>query len=120
MQAVWKNPHNMFVLLNGAMQISCRSNKSKAKELAICLAKKWAEINKNNKRKTSSLGIHSDDLQNHENQVQTTQQKNVGLQGGIQAKNERIKYCQKTMNKLRESFFMTKKKFLGNLVIIFI
>ena len=87
---------NVFVRLDGAIKISCRSNNSQAKQLVLWLILKNTEKvvqdkKKNKKRKRFSILLFSGDLKNRNNHMEATQYQNVGLWGVIHAKNLQIK-----------------------------
>ena len=101
-----RNPHDVFVNLDGALEIVIRSRKPKAVELAKWLTRKGVEkVVEEHKlaievkeqqleEKNSELALLNDDLLESQDEVRQLEFNNIGLQGEIRAKDQQIAQLQ--------------------------
>ena len=92
-----KNPHDIFINLNGSIEIAVRSKKPKAVALVKWLTKKGMEkIQEEHQQaieeKDATIALLNDD--------RNREYENVGLQGEIRAKYQQIAALQKTLRRL--------------------
>ena len=92
-----KNPHDIFINLNGSIKIAVRSKKPKAVALVKWLTKKGMEkIQEEHQQaieeKDETIALLNDD--------RNSEYENVGLQGEIRAKYQQIAALQKTLRRL--------------------
>ena len=87
-----KNPHDIFINLDGSIEMAVRSKKTRAVTLVKWLTKKGMEkIQKEQQaieEKDAAIALLSDDLKNCEYE-------NIGLQGKIRAKDQQIAALQR-------------------------
>ena len=92
----------------GAIEISCKLNKPKKKNLEKLVEEKNAPI--------APLSNHLQDCDKH---IQSIQYENLGLQGKIHTEDQLIERCENTNDHLREGYVdHGKKPGLGNVVIL--
>ena len=90
-----KNPHDIFVTLDGAIYIASNSKKEKASALILWLVKKGIEkIQEEHQqaieKKDAALALLNDDLTEAQEHTRQLEFNNVGLQGEIRAKDQVI------------------------------
>ena len=101
-----KNPHDIFINLDGSIEMAVRSKKPKAVALVKWLNKKGIEkIQEEHQQvieeKDAALALLTDDLQSRDNQIQAIKYENVALQAQKDVYQAELQRCQDVITYLK-------------------